>query len=266
MSEGNGQNTMHERVGAHVIKRLVAPHPAGARFAAAMARGGATRLGRYLDALRSAGVRLADDMTVDPVEPLTVRHRWMESPVLLSAARTHPHEFVDAVETISSWVQALGSMDARVDTNLTNFCLTARGPVLVDVLPALVPSLRPAPCDLFDELLHSLCFDTSVILDALGGYALRALVAGDAGPGPLARMAKAVEGFAADGACATFPALWFRSRRSLAVRAATSEAPRATVIEFFELTSVLRFRDLDEASRRARILQVAERSEELSLP
>lgn len=258
----SGDFSTHIRRDGYVIKRLTSRHPAGDRFAVAMARGGSRRMRQYLDTLRDAGVRLADDLTINADEPLTVRHRWMKGPTLLEVAPVDPEQFVDAVAVIGQWVGALDDTDARVDTNLTNFCLSPRGPVLVDVLPALIPSLRPDPVDLFDELFQALCFDTAVTLDALAGYALRALINASVTAGlRLPPLRKLPIGLDHEG----FPGSWFHARAMLATSAASGEVSPSVVGEFFALTSVLGFRQLDEPARLLRIDHVDRRIEELFL-
>lgn len=256
-----GEFSTHRREGEHVIKQLNGHHPAGHRFATAMARAGATGMRSYLHSLRSAQVRLPSELSLVSAGPLTVRHRWVPGPTLLDAiGETAPVVIATAVARIAGWVRALDGTDARIDTNLANFCLVHDRPILVDVLPPLIPSLRPVPTNLFDELFAALCFDTPVILDALIGYALRTLLraTGPAAAAELLPAAREIPTSPSSG----FPAEWFRARRGLAERAALHDAALEEVQDFFELTSVLRFRQLDEPGRRLRIDHVAQRIRE----
>ncbi len=256
-----GEFTTHARQRDHVVKRLTVEHPAGARFAAAMARGGSRRMRRYLDVLRDAGVLLADDMAVHGTDPLTVRHRWMDGPTLAEIVSARPEQFVDSILVIDRWVRALHPADARVDTNLTNFCLTPSGPVLVDVLPALIPSQCPDPLDSFDVLFHALCFDTPTTRDALAGYALRLLI--NASAHDAARRLVTTLSFPAPGSGDHFPGNWFRARRALAVETVHDRVPPQRIREVFALTSVLGFRQLAEPERLQRIRQVEQLINEL---
>jgi hypothetical protein len=264
---GQGDFAAHRRDGGDVIKVLDGQHPAGAHFVAAAQHVGVTGMNVYLSTLAAAGVALPPGLSVESVRPLAVRHRWVTGPVLLDHAGVDPSRFVDAVIEIAGWVRALDATDARVDTNLANFCLADCGVVLVDVLPPLIPSVRPAPSNLFDVLFAALCFDTTVILDALIGYAARALLRSDASPAghrgeDLARQVP--QEFAAL-VETSFPASWFRARVMLAVRGLAGEAEPASVHDFFALTSVRAFRDLSEAERADRIRHVDQAVKELAL-
>ncbi|MCI2422142.1 hypothetical protein MOQ72_32400 [Saccharopolyspora sp. K220] len=262
MSHHLGEFSTHRRDGDHVTKRLNGRHPAGNRFVTAMTTTGAAGMQCYLHVLRSAHVRLPSCLRLVAAEPLTVRHRWVAGPTLLDAPNeTDPATFAAAIAQIGRWVRDLDGTDARIDTNLANFCLEDDQLVLVDVLPPLIPSLRPAPESLFDELFGALCFDTPVILDALVGYALRTLLR-TADPSAAQELLPFSYEFPTNIADEGFPAAWFRARRGLAVRAAMGEAAVEEVQDFFALTSVLGFRQLDEAGRRLRIDQVARRIRE----
>lgn len=259
-----GECGAHRRDGAHVIKRLTRQHPAGARFVTAMSATGPAGMRAYVDALRAGGVRLADDLRIVDSEPLTIRHRWVPGPTLLHAAgHTAPAVVAAAATEVTCWVRSLDGADARLDTNLANFCLTGGRPVLVDVLPPLIPSLRPEPVNLFDEMFTALSFDTPVLLDAFLGYALRACLRA-----PNRASARAllpvVEEVAGDTTTAGFPATWFRARLHLATRAVRGEIPVDSVHDFFSLTSVLGFRQATEHGRRQRIDIVARRIREWS--
>lgn len=261
-----GDFAAHRRDGDDVIKVLDGQHPAGARFVAAAQNVGVNGMNTYLSTLRAAGVTLPPHLSVESARPLTVRHRWVTGPVLLDHARVDPPRFVDAVIEVAQWVRALAATDARVDTNLANFCLADDSVVLVDVLPPLIPSMRPEPSNLFDVLFTALCFDTTVILDALISYAARALLHSDVSVAACQRddlarqvpheVAKPVE---------AFPASWFRARIVLALRALAREAEPASAHDFFALTSVRAFRDLPEVERAHRIRQVDLTVKELAL-
>lgn len=264
---GQGDFAAHRRDGDDVIKVLDGQHPAGARFLAAAQHVGVTGMNSYLSTLRAAGVTLPPGLSVESARPLAVRHRWVTGPVLLYHAGVDPSRFVDAVIEIAGWVRALNVTDARVDTNLANFCLADDGVVLVDVLPPLIPSVRPEPSNMFDALFNALCFDTTVILDALIGYATRALLHSDVSLAvhqgeDLARQVP--KEFAAPDET-SFPASWFRARVMLALRGLTGEAEPASVHDFFALTSVRAFRDLSEAERDDRVRQVDQIVKELAL-
>lgn len=245
-------------------KRLTTRHPAGARFVASIAGIGADGMRTYLDTLHAGGVRLPAELAVVAAKPLTVRHRWIPGPTLLDLAAHGPGQFVSGVAEVGTWIRALDSADARVDANLANFCLTRGRPVLIDVLPPLVPSRRPVPRGVFETLFDALCFDTPTVIDALAGYALRALVT-TGGARAARHLLPVVRDLTHDlPAAEEFPAAWFRARRILATRAAEGRVPPERVREFFAATSVLRFRHLDEPARRLRIRQVARRIREVT--
>lgn len=260
---GQGYFAAHRRDGDDVIKMLDGRHAAGAGFVAAAHSVGMTGMNTYLSTLRAAGVTLPPRLSVESAQPLTVRHSWVAGPVLLDHAGVDPLRFVDAVIEIAQWVRALDTTDARVDTNLANFCLTDGRMVLVDVLPPLIPSARPEMSNLFDVLFDALCFDTTVILNALVGYATRALLRSGAGvsTGQCEELARQVPQEAAD----TFPASWFRARAALALHALAGEAEPAPVHDFFALTSVRTFRDLPEAGRIDRVRRVDQAVKELGI-
>jgi hypothetical protein len=264
---GQGDFAAHGRDGDDVIKVLDGQHPAGARFVAAAQHVGVTGMNTYLSTLRAAGVTLPPGLSVESARPLAVRHRWVTGPVLLDHASVDPSRFVEAVTEIAGWVRALDATDARMDTNLANFCLAEDGVVLVDVLPPLIPSVRPEPSNLFDVLFAALCFDTRVILDALIGYAARALLRSDVCPTVDQRedLARQVPQEITQPVEASFPTSWFRARVGLALRALAGEAKPAGVHDFFALTSVRAFRDLSEAQRADRVRQVDQTVKELAL-
>jgi hypothetical protein len=262
---GEGDFAAHHRDGDHVIKVLDTRHPAGVHFATAARFTGTTGMITYLATLRAAGVTLPPDLAVVSGQPLTVRHRWVHGPVLLDSGGVDPPRFVDAVTEIARWVQALAGTDARVDTNLANFCLVEGEVVLLDVLPPLIPSLRPEPANLFEVLFNALCFDTPVIHDALIGYAARALLLSPAGAAArhherLVHLRAA----RADPADVCFPASWFRAKVTLALRALDGQVTPKVAHEFFALTSVRIFRELPEPTRAHRIQQVDQAMKELA--
>jgi hypothetical protein len=262
----HGDFAAHRRDGEDVIKVLDAQHPAGARFVATAQHVGLTGMNAYLSALRAAGVTLPPHLSVESVRPLTVRHRWVTGPVLLDHASVDPSRFVGAVIEIAGWVRALDGTDARVDTNLANFCLAGDRIVLVDVLPPLIPSVRPEPSNLFEVLFNALCFDTRVILDALIGYAARALLHPGirVAAGQREDLARQVPQEVANAAEASFPVSWFRARVALALGALAEEAEPKNVRDFFAVTSVRAFRDLPEAERAHRLRQVDQVVKELA--
>lgn len=264
---GQGAFAVHRRDGDDVIKVLDGRHPTGARFVAAVQRIGVAGMNAYLSTLRAAGVTLPPSVSVESARSLTVRHRWVTGPVLLDHASVDPSLFVDAVIEIGGWVRALDTTDARVDTNLANFCLADGGVVLVDVLPPLIPSVCPQPSNLFDVLFTALCFDTTVILDALIGYAARALLRSDVSlaAGRCEDLARQVPREVGAPTEASFPASWFRARVALALRALAGEVTPGDVHGFFALTSVRAFRDLSEAVRADRVRRVDQAVKELAL-
>ncbi|MER2091773.1 MAG: hypothetical protein ABS918_03435 [Saccharopolyspora rectivirgula] len=118
---------------------------------------------------------------------------------------------------------------------------------------------------LFDRLFCALCFDTAVTLDALCGYALRTALRTERREAVTA-VHRVMESAATPaGPAHGFPARWFRGRLRLALRCASGEESSETMHEFFALTSVLTFRQLDEAARRQRLGHVAVRMRELGL-
>jgi hypothetical protein len=197
-----------------------------------------------------------------------VRHRWVIGPVLLNHAATDPSRFISAVIEIAQWVRALDTTDARVDTNLANFCFDRDRVVLVDVLPPLIPSARPESSDMFEVLFDALCFDTSVILDALIGYAARALlhfgisVTVDQHRDLAHQLPHAIR----ERAEASFPASWFRARAMVAMGALAGEVEPDVVHDFFTLTSVRAFRDLPETARAHRVRQADQAMKQLTSP
>lgn len=253
--------TNHRRDGDQVVKMLTTLHPAYERLATVARDKGRSGLQHYLDVLRAYEVALPTDLIVVSENPPTVRHGWIEGPTLAELAVQQPQHFVAAIARVARWVHVLGSTDARIDTNLANFCLTPGGPVLVDVLPPLRPSWMPAPPHtLFETLFYALCFDTEIILDALIGYAARALLRAD--PPTQARRALADLGRGVRlsltvSTTGAFPACWFRARARLALRALDGELPIAVLHDFFATTSVLAFRQLDEVRRKRRLDRVA---------
>lgn len=251
---GCGGFSRHRRDGDQIIKLLDLVHPACERVAAAAQGGGRVGMQRYLDVLRAHAIALPPDLMVISENPLAVRHRWIEGPTLADLAARHPRRFVVAVARVTQWVHILGSTDARIDTNLANFCLAPGGPVLVDVLPPLRPSCMPAPpYTLFETLFCALCFDTEVILDALIGYAARTLLGADPPPQvrhALAELSRLLRPSLATSPVGGFPASWFRVRARLALGALDGEVPTAALHDFFATTSVLAFQQLDELHRK----------------
>lgn len=246
------------RDGDHVIKRITVRDPARRAVVAAALADGPAAAERYLGALRTAGVAVAPDLAVLPGEPLGVRHRWVTGPMLPEAAAT-PQVFVSAVREIGRWVRDLDSADARIDTNLANFCLVEDQPVLVDVLPPLIPSRRPRPSDQFDTLFHTLCFDTDVILAALVGYAAQALLRAGVTEDTARFLTVGHELSPPDThrLGGTVLDIWFHARAALALRALAGDIPADAAHTFFALTSVRAFRDLGERERTRRVAQVA---------
>ncbi|HEX7658873.1 MAG TPA: hypothetical protein VF444_05280 [Pseudonocardiaceae bacterium] len=264
-----GDFATHRRDGEVVIKVLDVRHPAGAGFVAAAQRTGVTGMNTYLSTLRAAGVTLPADLSVQSAEPLTVRHRWVNGPVLLDYASVDPQRFVDAVAEIAQWVRTLDVADARIDTNLANFCVADNGVVLIDVLPPLMPSLRPKATNLFDVLFTALCFDTTVILDSLIGYAARALLRADIRLSISQReylTRQIAQRVAEPVGQLPFPQSWFRARVTLALRALAGETEATRLQDFFTLTSVRTFRDLPEEERAHLIRRVDQMLKESSRP
>jgi hypothetical protein len=263
-----GDFAAHRRDGEHVIKVLHAQHSAGTRFVTAAQGVGKSGMDTYLSTLRAAGVTLPPDLSVVSTEPLAVRHRWVTGPILLDYATTEPPRFVAAIAEIARWVHALGDTNARLDTNLANFCLADGQVVLVDVLPPLILSVCPKPSNLFEVLFTALCFDTALIHNALIGYAARALLRSPVGVSAheCDDLVHQVPPEAAGPACGmSFPASWFRARVVLAMRALAGEVTPEVAHQFFDVTSVRVFRELPEARRALRIQQVDQTLKELAL-
>jgi hypothetical protein len=199
------------------------------------------------------------DLVVLAKNPLAVRHRWVAGPTLPDVAST-PELFVGAVREIGQWVRDLEPADARIDTNLANFCLVDRHLVLVDVLPPLIPSRRPRPSNQFEELFYALCFDTEIILAALVGYAARVLLRAGV-PEGAARFLKVGHELSPPAASylgGSVLDVWFHARAALALRALAGDVGVDAAHAFFALTSVRAFRDLDEQQRTRRVEQVSE--------
>jgi hypothetical protein len=262
-----GDFAAHRRDGDDVIKTLDVQHPAGTHFVAAARDVGMTGMNSYLSTLRAAGVTLPASLAVESIRPLAVRHRWVTGPVLLDCAGVDPSRFVDAVIEIARWVRILDPTDARIDTNLANFCLIDDRIVLVDVLPPLIPSARPEPSNLFELLFDALCFDTMVILDALIGYGARALLHSGVcvSAGQREGLARQRPPGVAMPVEVSFAASWFRARVLLALRALAGDLEPGLVHDFFALTSVGKFRDLTESDRFDRVRQVDQAVTELAL-
>jgi hypothetical protein len=249
-----------------VIKSLDTQHPAGGRFALTMQHGAMTHMATYLSTLRAAGITLPSELSVVSTEPLAVRHRWVDGPNLLDSVTVDPARFVNAVGKITEWTGRLADTDARLDTNLANFCLADGQVVAVDVLPPLIPSARVTPSNLFETLLSALCFDTTVIRDALVGYAARALLRSSADvPTSVSDDLASLVPSGAARVDTSFPASWFRAKVVLALRALAGQITPTHVHDFFALTSVLAFRDLSEPHRRQRVRQVDHAVRELGL-
>lgn len=257
---GRGAFSTQDRSGSTVRKHLDADHLTGRTLPEPV------DLHRYLDTVRAAGVRLPADLVAEPRRPLTVIHTWVEGPTLDLAATTHPETAVQPVRQIARWMRNLDGTDARIDTNLANFCLLDGAPVLIDVLPPLIVSRRQAPRSLFEELFDSLCFDTSVSLHALLGYTLtRMLAAGPAGRAA----ATALDDLTAQALSAPVtPGLagsWFRAKLLLATRCAAGEADAAQLDAFSAAVSVRAFHRLAEPARHAHARAVRDRIIELDL-
>lgn len=257
----DGDFATHHRDGNQVVKCLDTGHSATARFVEAFATVGRIGVEEYITTLRDKGVQLPPGLQVVSEKPLAVRHDWVEGPDLLSAADAAPESFIDAVTQIGQWARAVDRADARIDTNLANFCLVDGQPVLVDVLPPLFVSRRPQPANLFEALFSGLCFDTEVTLAALVGYAARAVLRGAAGSAQVARFVSVARELsspldaAVDG---SLTEMWFRSRATVGLRALCGDLPAGVMHGFFYLTSVRAFRDLDEPLRVRRVEQVRE--------
>lgn len=265
---GQGEFTTLRRDGEYVVKTLTPEHPAGSRFVGAMLAVGRDGVARYVAALREAGVVLPADLEmIEDGGTIAVRHRWIRGLSLPKVAAAAPSAFVDAISTIGAWVVRLEAADARLDTNLVNFCLDGDRLVAVDVLPPLIPSRQPAPCDLFDTLFFALCFQTPVTLAALVGYAARHLFpyADPAAVQDFAAVAAALCPGLEDRSTEEFPGMWFRARAALALRALRGQVAPEAAVEFFAWTSVLAFRRLDEQQRAERISHVHARVKELVL-
>lgn len=258
------------REGDQVIKLLAAQHPSTERVVASAVASGRAGMERYLDVLRAHGVALPQELMVISDVPLAVRHRWVEGSTLPELAARSPGDFVASIAQVAAWVHMVSSTDARIDTNLANFCLTGDDLVLVDVLPPLRPSCAPAPpYTLFETLFCVLCFDTEVILDALIGYAARTMLRADPSQQvrhALAELSRVLRPSLVTGQVAGFPASWFRARACLALGALDGEVPTAVLYDFFADTSVLAFRQLDEIHRQRHLHKVDELIATLDLP
>ncbi|MGH4022752.1 MAG: hypothetical protein ACRDT0_26645 [Pseudonocardiaceae bacterium] len=247
---------------SYVDKTIASAHPAAERFHAAALAAGQPGLAEYIAALRSVGIPLPPGLVVQQGPGLSVRHRWVNGPTLSDLATHEPEQFVVSVDRILGWIRALDGADARIDTNLANFCHTPRGPILVDVLPPWRPSLAPPPPrSLFEDLFTALCFDTEVQLDAVVGYAARTLLASTVPHGVRRSLADAVTAARPDlvgGSNPPFPAGWFWARARLAVAVLRGEQDVCVLHEFFAATSVLGFRALLEDQRQRRLPRVTE--------
>ncbi|MCY7341853.1 MAG: hypothetical protein LH603_08385 [Pseudonocardia sp.] len=261
-----GEFSTHERVGDRVSKHVDADRLTGRELPFPSGPAGADGLRHYLDTIRAAGVRLPPGLAVESGTPLTVGHTWVNGPTLIEATETDLGNVVVGVHEIAEWVRALDGADARIDTNLANFCLIDGSPVLIDVLPPLIPSRRPTARNLFEELFDSLCFDTSVTLDALVAYATTRLLhggpTGSAAAGSLADLAHDLLGKAPQTGLA---GTWFRARLLLATRCAAGQATLADLRALSAATSVLTFQRLDETRRREHLGAVQQQMRELGL-
>lgn len=261
-----GEFSTHERDGDRVRKRLHADNLTGRDLPFPAGAAGVDELGRYLDTLRTTGVRLPADLAVTSGTPLTVIHTWLDGPTVADAATTDPTSLVTAVREITSWVRALDGTDARIDTNLANFCLTNGVPTLVDVLPPLIVSRRPAARNLFEELFDSLCFDTAVTLDALLAYAMtRLLTTGPTGWPAAGALAELADELVSTSLGPGLAGSWFRARLLLAMRCAAGQAALTDLRVFSAATSVLTFHRLDEQARHERAATVRQQIRDLGL-
>ncbi|MCR6488353.1 hypothetical protein M8542_36535 [Amycolatopsis sp. OK19-0408] len=239
------------------VHKQLAPAAVFAAFTDALCRDGLPAITGYLATLRAAGVRLPDRLElVDGANTaegrparLGVRHRWIDGRLLPEIITTDPARAVTAIRTVLGWLTALENTDARIDTNLANFCLPDDGaPVLIDLLPPLIPSARPAARTPFETLFDALCFDTTLTRAAMLGYAARALLqAGHtAAAANVLRLAPATAGTA-------FPAAWFGARLTLARAATEDRVPLQAMLQLFERTSVLALSRLRPGEQRRRV-------------
>lgn len=257
---GRGAFSTQDRSGSSVRKRLDIDGLAGRPLPDPV------DLRRYIDTVRAAGVRLPADLVAEPRRPLAVTHTWVEGPMLDRVATTCPETAVQPVRQIAHWMHALDGTDARIDTNLANFCLVDGIPVLIDVLPPLIVSQRTAPQNLFEELFDSLCFDTPVTLHALLGYTLTRLLA--AGPDGRAA-ATALDDLTAQALSAPVaPGLagsWFRAKLLLATRCVAGEVDAIQLDAFSAAVSVRAFHKLAEPARHVHVRAVRDRIADLDL-
>ncbi|MBH1939217.1 hypothetical protein I5Q34_34015 [Streptomyces sp. AV19] len=255
---GRTESGVLERDGASVTKRPSWRGPY-ARIGSAMTAAGAEGLHAHLQILSAAGVRLPDGLVVlDDEKGLGVRHQWVAGPTLPELVLWRPRRFAAAVAELAAWVSALAPTDARIDTNLTNVCVLGDGPVLVDVLPPLIPSLRPTPVTLHDQLFDALCFHVPSTLYALVAYsALRLRGCGDRqAQHRLLEVAEEHCGLPARPAAregGPFPCFWFRARALAAVDMLSGAAMDTTARAFLAYTSTTRFAELAEDDRAQRI-------------
>jgi len=258
-----GRFTRQHRKAGYVVKTLAPTLATDERLARAMLSRGRSGVDHYLSCLAAAGVRLPDELSVlDTGESgAAVRHRWADGGLLADSVTDDSHgarTFVEAVETIAGWVIRLDGTDARLDTNLANFCLHQDSVVALDVLPPLIPSLRPDPRDLYERLLFGLCFDSATTLAALVGYgAVRLLGHPDLeARRRFADLAGTVWPIGHRVLAEPFPSWWFHARAVLGLRGVEGRVGAELVKRLFADTSMRGFQRLDERRRAARVRHV----------
>ncbi|MFF4777597.1 hypothetical protein ACFY05_32540 [Microtetraspora fusca] len=211
----------------------------------------ADHVDRYIDVLRTANVRLPEDMRiVESPRRLAVQHQWIPGTAVTDL--TDPALLMAAVQQIATWARALDATPARLDTNLANFILAAGGLVCIDVLPPLLTDLRPRERDDWQRLFGGLCYDTDITLCALAGYAARLLVA--AHSTSAACYARALAGLCpGHDQPDRLPVRWFHARREIAVAALRGQIPQQAALTAFTVTSVLRLRHTAPEQRQTYI-------------
>ncbi|GIH71016.1 hypothetical protein [Sphaerimonospora thailandensis] len=205
----------------------------------------------YIDILRTAGVRLPEDMRIAKApRRLAVQHQWTSGIAVTDL--TDPALLMSAMQQIAAWVRALEPTPARLDTNLANFILVTDGLVCIDVLPPLLTDLRPPEHDDWQALFGALCYDTDITLCALAGYTARLLLATHGtGAAPYApELTGLCPGHDRPG---RLPVHWFHSRQEIAVAALRGQIPKQDALTAFTVTSVLQLRHTAPECRRARI-------------
>jgi hypothetical protein len=244
------------RDGDVVTKRLPKEVDDAYRVLGRCIQASADDLVHYLSDLSSIGVATASVQKIaDSPDGLEIAHEWVPGPTVLEIAHD-PSRFGAAIVEIGSWARRSESVNARVDSNLENFVATDTGPVLVDFLPPLVPTMavEPRAQNIFDDVFYSLCFDVNAGVNALVSYACRGLLrCGSAGSGDACiRIAGELRNDVTPASEFSRGAAWFELRARAVECFLSGEVGSGILDDVLAATSVRKLRDADPEMRRTR--------------